>query len=303
MRSISLHEDATARTLAGARILVGLTWVVRLLPDPVARLGFLPEHLWFGQGVMALIPDAVVGVLTTSLALSLFKWVGITLSIWVILGTRGARTALLVLTICMVLYLGLTKGFGGHVNHRELVLLYTSTVLLLTPCLDALAIHREQPASGLTGVYQASMLSLCLTIAISYMFIGWARVAIGFPGVFDPDVMAAWLMDRAVRPNPVGSNLGQHLLSLPGSRFLIATMLPISTALELSAPAMLWLRKSFRYLVIVGLAVVHVAILLFMNIVFVESILLLLLFFDYTPLVEKAVSISPRVSSRGSGRA
>lgn len=288
-----LHHGATARTLAAARVLVGVVWIVRLAGDPVSRLGYLPDELWFGQGLMALLPGAAVGALTTSTSLSLMKFGGIILSIWVILGLKGARTALVALVSIMALYLGLTKGFGGHVNHRELVPLYVTAVLILTPCFDAYSWSGPKPESRSPEIYQASMLTLCLTIVISYMFIGIARATIGFPGVFDPNVMEGWLMDRAVRPNPVGSRLGEVLLSMPGSTVFIATMLPISTALEVAAPATLWVGQRLRLVIVGGLALFHIAILAFMNITFVENILLLALLFNYTPLLEKPKALRP----------
>lgn len=47
MNGIRLHPQATAETLAAARVLIACLWVARLVPDPIHRLGHLPTELWF----------------------------------------------------------------------------------------------------------------------------------------------------------------------------------------------------------------------------------------------------------------
>lgn len=282
MKQIRLHPHATAETLAVARILIACLWIARLVPDPIHRLGHLPGEIWFARGVLGLLPEFLMAGLLDPAVLWGLRLVAIALAGIVALGVRPHRLSLAALTAVLIVYLGIGRGFGGHVNHRELVLLYVTALLVFLPCFDALAIQARRWREG-TGVYRASMIGICVVIATSYLFVGAARMAIGFPDVYDPDVMRAWLVSRSLRPNPLGLELGAAFLDLPLSRYAIPLMLPASTVMELMTPLLLGLRKRPRAVLLGALAGMHVAIALLMNIVFIENVLLLALFVNYTP--------------------
>lgn len=287
---VRIHPRATAETLALARILVGLLWLLRLIPDPVHRLGYLPAELWFARGVMEVVPEPVMLGLLDPVALTTLRFVAMALAVLVVLGIRPHRFGLLALTLTMILYLGIAKGFGGHVNHRELVLLYVTGLLVFLPCFDGLAVHPDRRPPGGDERYRASMIAICLVIVTSYMFVGVGRLAMGFPQVFDPDVMRGWMVHRSLRANPLGPEFGAALLDSPLSRYALPAMLPVSTILEILAPMALFLRRRPRLVLVACLASMHVGIALLMNIVFVESLFLLLLLLDYTPWYERMLS-------------
>lgn len=155
----------------------------------------------------------------------------IALAALVALGVRPHRLGLAGLVFVLVVYLGIGRGFGAHVNHRELVLLYVTALFVFLPCLDALAVQARRRREG-REVYRASMIAICIVITTSYLFVGAARLAIGFPDVYDPVVMRGWLVRRSLRPNPVGLELGAAFLDLPLSRYAIPLMLPASTVME-----------------------------------------------------------------------
>lgn len=287
MSRIRIHTSATAETLAAARILVALLWLARLVPDPVHRLGHLPSEIWFARGVLEFVPGALMATLLEPAGLSVLRFVAIGLAVLVGLGVRPHRASLASLTLVLVVYLGIGRGFGAHVNHRELVLLYVTGLLVFLPCFDALALQSRRRITDGNEVYRASMIALCLVIVTSYVYVGVARLAMGFPTVYDPDVMRGWLVSRSLRPGPLDLELGAAFLGQPASRYLVPLMLPVSTILELASPLALSLRERPRLFLLIALAGMHVGIALLMNIVFIESVVLLVLFVSYTPWVER----------------
>lgn len=283
---IRIHPHASAETLAVARIIVCLVWLSRLLRDPIHLLGYLPADLWHAYGALRLLPEELVKVLIDPVSLSVLQAVAIGLAVLVLLGPRLHRVTLAAFVAVLIVYLGVSRGFGGHVNHRELVLLYVTALLLFLPAFDAFAL-RASPRQRDPAVYRSSMIAICLLIGISYLLIGLARATMGFPVVFDPDVMRGWLVGRSLRPNPLGLELGAAFLDGRLSTYLIPLMLPASTLMEILAPAALWLRQRYRVGLLAGLASMHIAIALLMNIVFIENVLLLALFVNYTPWIER----------------
>lgn len=287
MSRIRIHTDATAETLAAARILIALLWLARLVPDPVHRLGHLPSEIWFARGVLEFVPEALMATLLEPAGLSALRFVAIGLTVLVGLGVRPHRASLAGLTIVLVVYLGIGRGFGAHVNHRELVLLYVTGLLAFLPCFDALALQSRRRIREGNEVYRASMIVLCLVIVTSYVYVGVARLAMGFPAVYDPDVMRGWLVNRSQRPAPLGIELGAAFLERPISGYLVPLMLPVSTVLELASPLALSLRERPRIVLLIALAGMHVGIVLMMSIVFMENVVLLVLFVSYTPWLER----------------
>lgn len=286
MSPVRIHREATAVTLAGARILVGLIWLVRLIGDPISRLGYLPAELWYPQGIMLLLPRSLIEWFAHPTRLTVLRLLAILGAVLLIVGLRGRRFHLGALVLLLVVYFGIAKGFGGHVNHREMVLLYVTALMVFLPCFDALTLSRPESTSRPQDVYSASMVAVCLVIALNYMFIGLARLSIGAPSVFDPDLIRAWLLDRSVRPNPIGFEFGRHLLEFGWSGLLLPLFLPVSTVVEIAAPAMLWAGRVLRLLLVGALISLHIAIFFLMNIVFIENVLLLLLFTEYGPWLD-----------------
>ena len=282
---IKLHRSATALTLAAARIYILGIWLVRILIDDTASISYLDPALYHPFGVMKLVPVSIISQLLTPAGLwGLSSWI-IGILVLGILGIGNRQTVFITLSLLLITYLGLLKGFGGHVNHRELVLLYMTFALAILPCFDALALTPDrQRETREPGVYSASMIALCLILLFQYTAIGAARIFVGTPDVFNLEVMRGWILSRNLRPNPYEFELGRLALASP---MLLWCALPISTVLELLAPIVIWSRPWVRGLLLLALAAFHGSILLLMNIPFFENILLLFLCTNYTPLLEK----------------
>lgn len=286
-REITLHRDSTALTLAAARIYIFGIWIVRLLIDDTASISFLDIQLFHPFGVMKLIHISAIELLLTSSGLLALKSLALMFLILGLLGVGRKFPVIAVAAALLVLYLGVLKGFGGHVNHRELILLYMTVTLCFLPCYDALAISPDSAAADRPQrIYTASMIALCLVLLFHYAAIGAARIFVGAPEVFNPEVMQGWIISRNLRPNPYEFELGTLILGYP---LLLALALPLSTLLELMAPLVIWSGSWTRSAILLSLALFHGTILLLMNIPFFENVLLLLLCTNYTPLLTRAV--------------
>ena len=136
MSQLPLHHDATARTLAAARVYVMLLWLVKMVTLDLAALGYLSPSLFHPFGLMKLLPHSVIVILTMPSVLAVIKWLTVGLLLLSLAGIGRNRTILAVASM-LVLCFGLAKGFGGHVNHRELVLLYITWFMVWMPCCEA----------------------------------------------------------------------------------------------------------------------------------------------------------------------
>ena len=286
---LRLHADATATTLGAARILICAIWITRLALSRFSELGHLDPALFHAHGLMALVPAPLIEAFISPTGFASLQWVALGAFVLVALGLRGGRGALVAGALAATVLFGLAKGFGGHVNHRELVLLYLTWALAILPCFDGLALQARR-ASEDAAVYVASMQLLCGLLLLNYFFVGAARLFVGTPGVFEPALMYDWVASRNLRPNPWDFGVGWMLLQSGVGRFALAIALPISTVIELVAPAALW--KSGR--IAVGIAVLlagfHLAIFAIMNIPFLENVGLLLLLIPYTRFVDRGTA-------------
>ena len=278
--NVPLHASATAHSLALARILMLSIWIVYVFQDPVQSLTFLPHELFHAFGLFQLVPDSVWVALITPTGLLALKVLLIGLFGWALIGFRGARAAAAVSLVLVFVYLQVKKGFGGHWDHREMTLAYAHFLLLFTPAWDAFAASRASRRPRREGIYRASLIALSLVVIIQYFFIGAARTFIGGPGIFLDGSLQNWIVNRNLRPNPFGFDLGTAFLAEVWRTPLDLLFLG-GTQLELAAFIVLFLRPGWLKITFaVGFAVFHASIFLLMNVAFLENIVLILLFFD-----------------------
>lgn len=276
-----LHVAATAKTLGMARVLVFGVWLAHLCTTPYHELGWMEPDLFVAHGLMGVVPSGLIPLLISPEATAAAHLLSVLGVAWVLVGWKGARTIVWPTLVLITILLGLSKGLGGHVDHRELMLLYIAGVVTAFGGLDAFTPRRTQVSEPLAHPrYRAGLVLAGSLLALQYAYIGLARLFVGFPHVFDPSVMMGWLTSRSVRPNPFGFEVGLALIDLPVSPWWFVGMLVAGTLVELCAPSLLFLRPRDRWPVLLGLAGFHISILFMMNIAFWENILLLLLFVE-----------------------
>jgi hypothetical protein len=279
--TLRLHTAANARTLGKTRVLVFGVWLAHLCTTPYHELGWMEPDLFVAHGLMGLIPSSLLPVLISPEVTAAAYLLAVTGVTWVMVGWRGARIVVWPILVLMTMLLGLSKGLGGHVDHRELMLLYTAWIVAAFGGLDGFRPGRMPPSvTPRHPRYRAGLVLAGSLLALQYAYIGLARLFVGFPHVFDPSVMMGWLISRSVRPNPFGFELGLAMVDLPVSSWWLVGILVAGTLIELSAPALLFLRPKHRWPILLGLAGFHTSIFFMMNIAFWENVLLLLLFVE-----------------------
>lgn len=282
---IKLYATASPLTVASARIIVLGLWVAYLVGDPIWILTGMPVGLLHLKGVMRIFPTGFWEVMLAPGTL-VFFWVSILLAlIYALIGLPRSRVAVVLALGALLIYLQIEKGFGGHWDHRELTLLYVTAVLPFTRGWDTLAVSREKapvPGNANGNRYQADMLSLALIVVGQYVFVGIARLSMGTPQVFE-GALAQWILQRTVRPNPYGFEPGLWLAETVTSQTLDLALL-LATVLEISSFLIFFLAPRFRLLMLIGLALLHISIFFFMNTLFFENLVLLLLLADFAGL-------------------
>ena len=290
MRSLNIHSNATASTLATVRIMVLVCWFIKIATSQMTSLGYLSLELFHAHGIMKLVPRSVISFATAPSPLIALQCLILTLTGLAIAGV-GRKPVLALIAFLLTFYFGIAKGFGGHVNHRELLLLYVTYLLIFLPCFQVYTLFPRPSKQPLhrhdAPIFAASMQLICSLLLLNYFFVGIARICVGFPDVFAPSVMFDWVLSRNVRPNPYDWGIGLWMLGNEWGRLQLAIALPISTVVEIIAPICLWCGNRLRNALIVALMGFHIGIFFIMNIAFFENIALLAILWNDTPLLEK----------------
>ena len=281
-----IHALAGPRTLAAVRVWLLSVWLVKLLADPFERLAHLPLSTFRPPGFLAIVPDAWWTLMLSEPALLALKWTTVVLLVIAMVGSRDARAALVAATGLLFTYQGIVRGFGGHINHAELPLLFAMVVLIVFPSYDAFASHKRS-SHGKTPqeAYQVPLWAMMLILCLSYTFVGSARLMRGGLEVFGPESVPYWSIHAAFfqRHWDVGGGLWLYdypwLWPWMGRAFLVVTLLEIASPLVLVS-------HTFRRVWIFAMLSMHIATLLLLNIFFVENICLMVVMTDLGRWIE-----------------
>jgi len=275
LEQLTLYQGADSRSLGAVRIFILSLWLIKVWQLDLTPLIHLDSELYHPHGIMKLIPESLTNNIDNPSFLFWFKILLLYLIFHAMLGLGVNNLVVVLVPIILTLLLGYLKGFGGHVNHRELTLLYISYLLPFMNTFEAYSLRNS--ASESIKNYQCYMLIICLVIVLQYYFVGLARLMVGFPEVFDPEVMKNWIYQRNFRDNPYNFTFGVSLIESPLGKITLPFALPFSTAIELLALTCLWLGKLPRLFIIFLLACFHFSIFLIMNISFIENMVLLVI--------------------------
>lgn len=275
-----LHANASQNTLAYARIVIASIWLYVCIDRPLVDVADLSIELFLPRGLLALFPAISWVWLLDSVTLTAIRLLLIILLTLMVLGVRPwlliSTTALLLL----ILHQGIYRGFGGHVNHRELTLLYATILIVLFPSADGLSVSGPVRKPASQPVYAFGMFAICLIVTLSYAFIGVARLFTSGIIAFRSNVMQSWVVMHSHMESQFGFTFGHYSVDNKWLEIALVLAFPIATVLEILSPLALFSRR-FRSFWIFGFIIpFHIGIMLMMNIVFVENCLLMLLFIE-----------------------
>jgi hypothetical protein len=280
-----IYENATARHLGFARIVVFGVLLVRLLLDPLEQLANFPFGAFLPHGPLQFIPDAWMNSLLAAGHLLAFKWIYAGVLLLCLVGA-GPRCPVMLTAICgTVFYDGLAKGFGGHINHQELIVTHCAILLVLFPCYDGLSVNhlirrkdRNTATTQQLAAYRLALRALCFWITLTYFFVGLARISSsGVKGYFT-NTINFYALQQSLRWGYWDVSLARHLLDQKWLQILLSVSFPLATLLEIAAPLAVFIRK-LTIPIVLSLLVFHTMIFLFMNFFFWQNMVLLSLFF------------------------
>ena len=267
-----LHEHASARTLALARVWTFTLCLVDVAQDSLRDLVGLPLDYLTPVGPLALLPRAWLAVLYAPAALAILKAALCVLLALSIIGAPGFRGIAIVACALLTVYYALLRSFG-YVNHAELAMLYVAYVLAVAPSADAWALRRRSGAVR-PEVYAASMALASLLFCLTYVLVAAHRTTMGGPPLFREASVTRILLGPALKPGVFGISYGPELLATPLGRNAMAAGFLYVTVLELLAPVCLFAPR-FRRLWLVSMAGFHVATLVLMQVFFAHNLALM----------------------------
>ncbi len=272
-----LHQDATPRDLGLLRLWVFGIWICKIILDPLHRLAILPATIFDPPGPLRLIPARAWEYVLTPAFLTSFK-VALLVSLLLVFLGLFTRTSAVISAILLVLHQGLTRGFG-HINHAELCLLYAAIILALFPCGDALALFSRKADPRRPHLYSVPLVAIAAVISLTYFFIGTYRIVHGGLAIFTSDSLSYYIIEQTSRNSYYSWEFGRLLLDQPLPPWVLRLAFLIGTVNEVLAPLCLVSRR-FRLVFLTLIVPFHVIIFFFMNILFLENLLMLIVFVD-----------------------
>jgi predicted DCC family thiol-disulfide oxidoreductase YuxK len=182
--------------------------------------------------------------------------------------------------VFITVYEGIIRGFGGHISHSDLILLYAAYFLALFPMAD-LMIGKKQRESADTALnlYGIPLVAILATLCFTYTLVGVYRIVHGGIETFSSDSITFWALRNSYQVVNPTWGFGRALLEYPIFSRILKWGFPVTTLFELLAPVCLFSRR-FRYVFLAFMIPFHLMSWLFMEIFFWANLLLFILFFD-----------------------
>jgi hypothetical protein len=276
-----LHRRASAPSLGLLRIWIFGIWLVYVAIDPVQVLSRLPSEAFAAPGALGILPQSIWPLVLSETGLLTLKLVTLAGIVLVLVGALPSRLLTVSVTALLVIYQGVLRGFSGHMNHAELVLLYATGIVALFPCFDALSLRRSTSGTRKQSLYSAPFVAIAFVFCLSFSFVGAARLGNGLSLFFTDTLrnltIENWLEMGSMTGDRFATPLGPMLALeiFPSLIFQLAYL--ASTLLELLAPLAL-ISRWFRYLFVGFAATFHAVNLLVLGVPFIENMFLLVVF-------------------------
>jgi predicted DCC family thiol-disulfide oxidoreductase YuxK len=288
--------EATPGTLGAMRVWIcGVLLLVTLLED-LPSIAWLPVETRIPRGVMGwlyALPLGLDRLVTSAAGLHVFQFIT---EVLLFLGMIGCWTRLVIPlgAVCFFVLGGILRDYSFN-WHQGWVPMYLITILSFTPSWDGWSVDRLRkvlrgesvPDSERTApVYGWSRYACWTAIAVTYWETGLCKLRDGGLFWWAPDGMRATWYGDTLSPREFGWSLSLHLTQVPDAVIGLAGVFAIVVEL-------LWITVLFSCtarMILPPLTVMfHTGVLLLQKILFLDLILLQLLFFDFTG-IRKAIA-------------
>ncbi len=281
------------RTLVCAVLLISVLW------EDLASTAALPREMIRPMGVIQLL-NVLPGFdrfIASEFALTLFEWATAAV---LFLGMMGWKTRV-VLPLGAVAYLifgGLLRQYAWF-YHTGLLALYLLIVLSLLPSHHGCSVDRltklwkgeNVPSPEPTRQYGWMRYALWATLAIPYVVAGLSKLRNGGLTWWEASNFKFILYQSTLRPMEFDFDASLLLTSAPDFVFEILAISAVAG--ELLYGLVLFSRRA-RWIMPATMALMHVGILFFQNILFFDLIVLQAVFFNFRPLAARLRSALAR---------
>jgi len=273
-----IFKRATTFHLGIARVLVFGILLLDLLVDELTALVSMPMEAFLPHGILNLLPAAWMEDILTYGFLSSFCLV---YGLIVAVGLIGFGPAWLVTGLALlgtIFFQGLARGFGGHVNHQELIVLVSLFFFLSKRSFAAVSVNAILCKASVSEeddeISRFLLRALSFWVLMTYFMIGVARLQTSDWRVYQTNSMTFYVVLHSAKWNYWDFSLGRNLLNQPVLEWFLRISFPVATLLEVAAPLALLVRQ-LVWPIVISLLLFHIAIMLTMNIFFWQNILLL----------------------------
>ena len=283
--------EATPESLGIIRIITcGVSLILIIGIEDMPSSAWLPEGMRYPLGVIGLFEQlpGFDNFVRSYNSLQILDWLtGLVL----FLGIIGWRTKIIIplAFFCCLLVGGILRQYS-HFFHTGLIPIYLLAILSFTPCGDGLSIDRlwkeyrgqAVPVLHRTApVYGWSRYACWVVIAIPYVVAGLSKLRNGGLMWWGADNMRFQLYSTALAPMQFDFSLALHWNHAPDIVFALLGLFGVGS--ELAYGAVLFSRRA-RWIIPPLMAMMHIGILFFQDILFLDLILLQLIFVDFDQL-------------------
>jgi hypothetical protein len=172
------------------------------------------------------------------------------------------------------------RGFSGHIDHKDLVLLYAAWLLAILPWADALAKRRGLIPPKPYTLEGISVVAILAALCLSYTLVGVYRLVHGGVEVFTSGSLTFWALRNSYQVTDPTWGLGRWLPQHPMLDRALNAGFPIVTMFEVLAPLAL-VSRTFRRVFLAVMVPFHVLSWMVMEVFFWKNLLLYPLFVEW----------------------
>jgi predicted DCC family thiol-disulfide oxidoreductase YuxK len=287
--------EATPGSLGAIRMWTCAILLLTTLWEDLGSIAWLPVEVRHPRGLLGYLYTLPIGferLVTSEMSLRAFQ---LLTEFLLFLGLVGWRTRVVLPlgAFCYFLLLGILIDYSFF-WHQNIVPLYVMIVLCFTPCGDGWSVDRLRriyqgqtvpDADRTSPVYGWSRYACWVTIALPYVANGLSKLQDGGLFWWNPINMRTNLYVDTLMPREFDWALSLHLVHAPDVFF---SLMGLFTLFGETFFGLVLFSRMARRIFPVAAIMMHIGIFLFQRILFIDLILLQLVFFDFT-WVRKAI--------------
>ena len=286
--------EATPGTLGAIRVWVCFILLISTLWEDLPSFALLPLELREDMGMMKIFDALPIGYqrfLTSGASLWLFQWLTILLLFLAMIGWR-TRVVVPLGTFCALVLNGILREYSGY-WHQNLVPIYVLAVLSFTPCGDGWSVDRLRKVSlGLpvpdpertSAIYGWARYACWVAVVLPYVEAGLSKLRSAGIDWMSAINMKNMLLEQTLFPKAGKWSISLSLASAPDIVFVV---LSVAGSVGEIIMILLLFSRIARRIYPALMIFMHIGIAFLMNIVFLDLMLILLIFYDFTGVLAR----------------